>query len=207
MSVIAPVGLDDSRASGGRPGEADRAHRRFRAGVDEAHHLDGGHQTHDPLREPHFPFGGRPERRAAARRLRDLPDHERGRVTEKERSVRHHVVDPRDAVGVGQPRAASPGDEEGLAADRRERSNRRRDPSRHERRRSAEEGRGPADSYSGLRASDVRLLRGVTSLPRSSRPQPSHGTSGRNPPPPGGCRSGSRRRSSSRRPSRSSRRP
>ena len=192
MTVIAPLGLDDPRASGGRSGETDRAHRGFRAGVDEPHHLDGRHETDDALGEAHFHLGRRPERRAAARRLRDLPNYERGRVTEEKRSVRHHVVDPRDAVGVGQPRAASSGDEKRLAAHRRERSNRRRNPSRHELRRAAEEGRGSAGGYSGLRASDVRLLRGAASLPRSSRRRPSRGTSERNPRPPGRCRSGSR---------------
>ena len=44
VAVIAAFELDDRVASGDAAGEPQRRHRRFRAGVDDPHHLDRRHE-------------------------------------------------------------------------------------------------------------------------------------------------------------------
>ena len=141
MAVISAVGLHDPGPSRRAAREADRAHGRLRPRVHEAHHFDRGEEPRDALGEEHFALGRGAEGRSTANRARDFADQEGRRVSEEERPVRLNVVEARDAVGVPDACAPALRHEEGLAADRRERSHRRADAPRHDLARAAKERR------------------------------------------------------------------
>ena len=117
MTVIAAGELQHAVASGDRPGETERAHRRLGARGGEAEHLDARHRGDDRLREVHL------ERRWCAvrgteRRLRDDRADDGGMgVTEDERAPRADQIDVFAAVGVDHPRARAGDDERRVPTD------------------------------------------------------------------------------------------
>ena len=127
VAVVAAVELDELRPPGGRAREAQRAHRRLGADVDEAHHLDRRQRAHDPLGElaPRARSARRsvvPQRRLPRRSPR-RPRGARGRAIE--RAPRQHVVDVRRCRRRRSARApCAAGDEARRAADAAERAHR-----------------------------------------------------------------------------------
>ena len=100
MAVVAAFELDDPVASRERARDADRAHRRFGAGADEADALHRRHQRSHALAELVLERRWRAEARAASRRGGDRLDQPARRVAVNQRSPRHHVVDEAVAVDV-----------------------------------------------------------------------------------------------------------
>ena len=124
VPVVAAGELHDLRAAGHAAGEAHGGHRRLRPRRDEAHLLDGRDGGRDRLRELELAGGRRAVRRAvgggALHRLDDLGM----RVPEDRRAPRLHVVEVLAPVGVDEVGAVRACDEERVAADGRERTNR-----------------------------------------------------------------------------------
>ncbi len=75
VAVIAAFELDGEVAAGEAAGDAQGAHGGFGAGVDQAHHLHGGHDLADGLGELDFLFGGRAEAGAALQGFGESIEH------------------------------------------------------------------------------------------------------------------------------------
>ena len=139
VPVITAFELEDLVAPGRRARDADRAHRRFRAGADEPHALHRRHQRRDTLREPRLEVRRRPEARSARRRGGEGLQQPSRRVAVDERAPRHYVIDIGVAVRVFDPGAARARDEERRAADRLERADGTIDPTGQDAGRGGEE--------------------------------------------------------------------
>ena len=149
MAVVAALELDDLRAPGERAREAERAHRRLGARVDEAHQLDARHASQSAAPAP--------PRAGSARRSSCRGDGLLERVDDRgcawpriERPPRADVVDVAVPVHVGELRALAALDEDRAAAHRPERADGRATPPGM---------RSPASAKS---RSDVsRVIRGI----------------------------------------------
>ncbi len=142
VAVVPAVRLHEPLAARGAPRQADGAHRRLGARVDEAHHLDRGHQLRHPFGQPHLGLRRRAEGRAVSNRSRERSVHEGRLVPEEVRPVRHHVVEVGPAVRVAHARPLARCHEEGLSADGRKGPHGRRHAARHQLPRSTEESGG-----------------------------------------------------------------
>ena len=116
VAVIAALEFDDDFAAGGGAGQADRRHRRFSAGADEAHFFDGGIAGHDALGEVGLGGRGCAEAGGVARGALDRFDHRRKGVAQNHGAPGAEVVDVAIAVGVVEIRALSALDEGRRAA-------------------------------------------------------------------------------------------
>jgi hypothetical protein len=122
VSVIAPFELDDAAALRCRAGDPQRAHGGLGAGVDEPNAFHRGHQQRHALREACLEMGRRPEARPVRCSRCKRFDETVGRVSVNERAPRHHVIDVRVTVHILEVRAAGALDENGICADRLERT-------------------------------------------------------------------------------------
>ena len=100
--MIAAFEFDDGVAAGKAARQADRAHGRFGARADEAHHFDGGHEFDDAARQLRFEFGRRAEGQAVGGDRLHGFDHLRVRVAQDHRPPGSDVVDEAASVGRGQ---------------------------------------------------------------------------------------------------------
>src|SRR5262249_9689716 len=97
-------------------GQADRAHRRFRATGNHADHFDGWHGGNDYLRQLDFQFRRRSEARPFVERGFYRSDDPRMAMSEDERSPRADVIEITVAIDVDQIRPSASLDEWRLAA-------------------------------------------------------------------------------------------
>ncbi len=139
VPVVTADELDDLRALRERARDANRAHRRLRAGAHEADELEARHRVADEPREVELEGARRAEARSLAQRLLERGYDPRMRVAEDQRAPREDVVHVAVPVDVDEIRALAAVDEERRAADRLERAHRRADAARQQLERLGEE--------------------------------------------------------------------
>jgi hypothetical protein len=100
MAVVAALELDDLVPFGVRPRQAQGAHGRFGARVNETHHLNVGHEVHHPPGQFDFKRAGRAVRGPFHGRLLDGLDHLRVGMAGDERSPGKDIVDVAVAVHI-----------------------------------------------------------------------------------------------------------
>ena len=114
--VVVALELDELRPAGVAARQAQRGHRRLGSGVREPHALGAPNHVLQQLRDLNLDLGGRGEQRPRGGGLGNRRHHFRMRMTERQRAVGNHPVDVLVAVGVPDPRAAGPLDEQRILA-------------------------------------------------------------------------------------------
>ena len=105
MAVIAAFEFQDQVALGKSARDANRGHRRFGAGADEANALDRRHRAGDALAQFDFERRSHPIARAASRLIGNSGDNVRMRVAENQRAPGADVIDVLAPVHILQARA------------------------------------------------------------------------------------------------------
>jgi hypothetical protein len=124
MAVIAPVELDQQRASRGRAGQSYGAHGGFGAGAHEPDHVHRREGGDDPLRETQLELGRGAEGGAGLGRLDDRLQHLGVGVAQDQGPPGEEQVHVAVAIGIHQPGPFPAGDEARRAADALERPHR-----------------------------------------------------------------------------------
>ena len=117
VAVVVARELHDPASPRVTTGDADRRHRRLRAGGDEAHLLDRRHPLADRLGQEHLALGGRAVRRPVDRRTLHGLDDRRVGVPGDDRAVGLHQVDVAPTVRVPHHRPGRASDEVRRATD------------------------------------------------------------------------------------------
>ena len=117
MAVIAAFELDGDVAAGEAAGDAQGAHGGCGAGVDQAHHLHGGHHGADGLGQFDFEFRGSAETGAAGQGFLNGVEDLRVAMADEQRAPGTDVIDVFVIVDIEEMRALAAGDEAGRAAD------------------------------------------------------------------------------------------
>ncbi len=120
MAVVAAFEFEDQRPSGRSAGEANRRHRRLRAGVDHSHPLEPGHSRAQVLGHLHLERGRRAVGKPLADRLLDRREYGGVSVTCNHRSPGTDVVEIALALDIPEIGPEGTGGEERLAAHRAE---------------------------------------------------------------------------------------
>ena len=132
VAVIAADAFDDQGAAGGGAGEADGAHGRFGAAVDEADHVDGWQGFDDFRGQRDFALGGSAVAGAAADGFGEGGDDPFVGVAGDDGAVAGDVIDVVVAVDVGDDAPLGQLDEQRGAADGFEGADGRADAAGHE---------------------------------------------------------------------------
>ena len=103
MAVVTAVELDHPGPARGPPGQPQGAHGRFRAGVDQAHHVKPGHRGAEDPGQFKFPRRRGPEAGAKRGRRRHRRHHRGRRVAQDQWPPGAHVIQVGVAIHVKDP--------------------------------------------------------------------------------------------------------
>ena len=131
MAVIATGEFQKITAAGVAARKADGAHRRFRAGIAQAHHLHRRHTGNDGFGKCRFRFRRCAEAETACRRFLYRTDNGRVGMADNGRTIRADIVDIAFAVHIKNIRPLGAGDKARRAADTAESADGRIDPARN----------------------------------------------------------------------------
>ena len=124
VAMISTPELDHLGTAGRGPGQPDSAHGGLGAGVHQPHDLHGGQHFHDQLRQFDLTDGGGPERGPLPEGLVDGPFDPDLVVTQDHGAPGAHEVQVIVPIGVPDPGAFGPDDEQRVAAHATESANR-----------------------------------------------------------------------------------
>ena len=129
--MITPDTFHHVTATGRRPRQPDRTHRRFRPAVHESHHFHRGQRRGDHRRQLRLGLCRRAVAGAAAHGFRKCRHHALVGMSDNHRPVASHVIDISILIDIRDDASLRLFDEQRHPPDRLKRAHRRRHPARH----------------------------------------------------------------------------